>query len=132
MIRGGGQLPPGPSPRIEQNAMLLLTRVRPNGKVDLLIVLAEENIERIREYDAAEVIWPQLPREYSMRMPHTIGVGFCTAQEQEEIKRMSARDPDWREKAFKLVTRGFKFRPDKGDHDFGPTVLGKPTEGPKQ
>jgi hypothetical protein len=111
--------------------VILLFRTRRNGKVDLLICLAEENIERIRRYDAAEVIWPQLPREYSMRMPSTIGITFCTAEEQEQLEKMSATDPDWKEKAFALLTRGFEFKPDMGDHDFGPTVLGKPTEGAK-
>jgi len=112
--------------------MIILTRVRRNGTVDLLICLAEENIERIRLYDAAEVIWPQLPREYSMRMPSTIGITFCTAQEQTQIERMSATDKDWRDKAFAMLTRGFEFKPDRGDHDFGPTVLGQPTKGTKQ
>lgn len=114
--------------------MILLTRVRRNGTVDLLIVLAEENLQRIREYDAAEILWATLPQDYAMRRPHTIGIGFCTAEEQREIERMSQTDPDWRNKAFALVSRGFKFKfkPEAGDHDFGPTVLGKPTEGPKQ
>lgn len=112
--------------------MILLTKIRRNGSVDLLIALNEENIERIRNYDAAEVIWPQLPRDLAMRRPTTIGVTFCTQQEQAEIERMSVQDPDWQEKAFKLLTRGFEFKPDKGDHDFGPTLLGKPTEGSKQ
>ena len=112
--------------------MIILTRIRRNGTVDLLIALAEENIERIRQYDAAEVIWPQLPREYAMRRPSTIGITFCTQEEQDYIQRSSATDPDWQEKAFALLTRGFEFKPDKGDHDFGPHALGKPTEGTKQ
>jgi hypothetical protein len=111
--------------------MMLLTRVRRNGTVDLLIALDDENIERIRQYDYAEVVWPQLPREYSMRRPSTIGITFCTKEEQEQIAVMSNTDPEWKEKAFKLLTRGFEFKPDRGDNDFGPTVLGKPTEGVK-
>lgn len=112
--------------------MMLLTKVRRNGTVDLLIVLAEENIERIRKYDPAEVIWAELPVKYSMRRPHVIGVAFCTVQEQLQIERMSVSDPDWKEKAFKLLARGFEFKPESGDHDFEPTILGKPTEGAKQ
>jgi hypothetical protein len=111
--------------------MIILCRVRRNGTVDVLIALAEENIERIRQYDAAEVIWPQLPSEYSMRKPSTIGITFCTQQEQDEITVMSNTDPDWKDKAFAMLTRGFEFKPDKGDHDFGPTVMGEPTEGAK-
>ena len=112
--------------------MILLTRVRRNGTVDLAIVLDQQGIDRIQRYDAAEVLWDQLPPDYKMRRPHTIGVAFATAEEHKEIERLSQTDPDWKEKAFQLVTRGFQFRPDLGDHDFGPTVLGKPTEGPKQ
>jgi hypothetical protein len=98
----------------------------------MLIALAEDNIERIKQYDQAEVIWPQLPPEYSTRRPSTIGITFCTQAEQDEIARRSNTDPDWKEYAFKLLTRGFEFKPDKGDHDFGPFVFGKPTEGTKQ
>lgn len=112
--------------------MIILTKVRRNGTVDMLIGLDDENISRIRQYDQAEVIWPQLPPEYAMRKPSTIGITFCSREEQFEISRMSNTDPDWKEKAFKLLTRGFEFKPEMGDHDFGPTVLGKPTEGPKQ
>lgn len=111
--------------------MMLLPRVRRNGTVDLLIVLDEESITRIREYDNAEVLWNQLPPDYSMRKPNCIGVGFATAAEIKQIEESSVSDPDWKEKAYSLVTRGFKFQPEKGDHDFGPVVLGKPTEGVK-
>lgn len=112
--------------------MILLTKVRRNGRVDMAIVLTEENIERIRRYDPAEVNWTELPPDYAMRGPQTIGVAFATAKELAEIERMSTSDPDWKEKAFKMISRGFEFRPDLGDHDFGPTALGKPTPGVKQ
>lgn len=113
--------------------MIILTKLRRNGTVDLLIVLTQESIERIRAYDPAEIIWSQLPPEYSMRKPHVIGVGFCTEPEQKEIERLSnSGDPNWKEKAFAMISRGFAYKPEAGDHDFGPTVLGKPTEGPKQ
>jgi hypothetical protein len=112
--------------------MLIICRTRRNGTVDMLIALAEDNIERIRAYDQAEVLWPQLPSEYSMRKPGTIGITFCSQAEQNDIEWRSATDPDWKEYAFKLLTRGFEFKPEMGDHDFGATVLGKPTEGKKQ
>jgi hypothetical protein len=73
-----------------------------------------------------------MPREYSMRMPSTIGITFCSAEERAQIERMSVNDPDWKEKAFAILTRGFEFKPERGDHDFGPTMLGKPTEGTKE
>ena len=112
--------------------MMLLPKVRRNGTVDLLIALTEENIGRIKLYDQAEIIWAQLGPEYSTRRPATIGITFYTVAEEAEIVRMSQSDPEWKEKAFTLLTRGFEFRPDLGDHDFGPVVLGKPAEGTKQ
>jgi hypothetical protein len=112
--------------------MMIITRVRRNGRVDLVIVLAEENIERIRRYDPAQFDYSTLPVDSSLRRPETVAVAFATAAELGEIERMSASDSDWKEKALKLLSRGFEFRPDLGDHDFGPTVLGKPTEGAKQ
>lgn len=110
--------------------MLLLTNVRRNGTVDLVIVLDDESIGRIRKYDPAEVSWHQLPPDYALRRPHVIGVAFATASEHKEIERL-ATDGKMAE-AIALVSRGFKFHPVKGDHDFGPTVLGKPTPGVKQ
>jgi len=112
--------------------MMLISRVRRNGKVDIVIVLAEENIERIKVYDPALVEWHQMPHEVSMRVPQLIAVAFATADELKQIESWSVSDPEWKQKALDLLSRGFKFRPDKGDHDFGPTVLGKPTEGVKQ
>jgi hypothetical protein len=112
--------------------VIVISKVRRNGTVDLLIVLDEQSIERIRAYDQAEVLWGQLPHEYSARRPNCIGIGFATTEELNEIERLSATDENWKEKAYALVTRGFKFQPDKGDHDFGPITLGKPTPGVKQ
>jgi hypothetical protein len=109
--------------------LLLLTQVLRNGTVNLLIVMSEENIERIKQYDQAEVHWGQLPPEYSMRKPRTIGVGYATEAEMVQIEKLVMKGK--KDEAFALVTRGFKYRPEKGDHDFGPTLLGQPTQGTK-
>jgi hypothetical protein len=118
--------------RAKGEEMLLISRVRRNGRVDLMIVLDEISVARIKAYDPAEVIWTQLPVDYSTRSPATIAVSYATAAEQREIELLSQSDPEnWKQKAFDLLSRGFKFQPEKGDHDFGPTVLGKPVEGVK-
>lgn len=110
---------------------MLISRVRRNGDVDVVIVLAEENIERLKRYDPAQVQWHELPSEIRNRRPHCIGLVYATAEELLQIERLSQTDPAWKEKVITLLSRGFQFRPDLGDHDFGPTVLGKPTEGVK-
>jgi hypothetical protein len=112
--------------------MMLISRVRRSGKVDVVLVLADDNIERMKRYDPAQVPWAELPKEISMRQPHSIGIAYATADELKQIEQMSVSDPDWKEKALAMLSRGFEYRPDLGDHDFGPVVLGRPTEGPKQ
>ena len=113
--------------------MILIPTVRRNGKVDVIIVLNEESFERMKRADPAQVIWSQLPPEFSTRPMHSITVSFCTAAEEKEIEQLSASgDLNWKLTAAKKLFRGFEYRPDLGDHDFGPTPLGKPTEGPKQ
>lgn len=112
--------------------MMLISRVRRNGRVDFAIVLDETSIERMKRYDPAQIFYHSLPAEYSTRRPESISVAFATAAELKQIEEMSLSDPDWKDKALKMLSRGFEFREDLGDHDFGPVVLGKPTEGPKQ
>lgn len=112
--------------------MMLISRVRRNGRVDFVLVLDDVAIERIKRYDPAQVFYHALPPEFSQRRPESIAVAYATAAELKQIEEMSVADPAWKDKALKLLSRGFEFREDLGDHDFGPVVLGKPTEGPKQ
>lgn len=99
---------------------MLLLPIPYNGKLRLLVVLEEDNIERIKEHDCAEVIWSQLGPYASMR-PETIAIGYASAAEMKEISQWATQGET--EKALKLVTGGFKFRPEMGDHDAGPIPL---------
>jgi hypothetical protein len=89
--------------------------------VNLVIVLGDDNIQRIKQYDQAEIIWQELPWKYSSRRPHTIAVAYATADEMQAIDGL-AREGKQQE-AIDLVTRGFQFRPDQGDHDRGPELI---------
>lgn len=111
--------------------MMLISRVRRNGRVDFVLVLDDLSIERIKRYDRAQVFYHALPAEFSQRRPESIAVAYATAAELKQIEEISVTDPDWKDKALKLLSRSFEFRPDLGDHDLGVVVLGKPTEGPK-
>jgi tetratricopeptide (TPR) repeat protein len=102
--------------------MILIPMLAPNGKVSLLIILEDDNIERIKQYDQAEVHWEQLSAIAHMR-PATIGIGYATAEEAAKLGNF-ARQGKFRE-AIQLVTRGFKYHPELGDHDFGPVSLTK-------
>jgi hypothetical protein len=119
-LRGGG------------DGMILISRVRRNGTVDLMVVLDEDSVERIKRYDPAEIPWMEMPPDIRMRRPATIAVAYATAAEQKQIEQWSVSEPDWKDKAIDMLSRGFEYRPDLGDHDFGTIEPGKPTEGPKQ
>jgi len=110
---------------------LIVPLLKPNGKVDLLVAYDEDALKRIRNYDPGEIVWSQFPAEYRNRLPGTISITFCSAEEQREIERLSVSDPDWKEKAFEKLTRGFEYQPDRGDHDMGPIVLGKKVKNPQ-
>jgi hypothetical protein len=109
--------------------MLMLTAVRADGSMDLLIVLGDDNMERVKQYDPAQIEWHKLPQYFSRRLLNIVAVGYATASEMEQIKGLASQGRQ--AEAFALVTRGFKYRPEAGDHDFGPTLLGRPTEGVK-
>jgi selenocysteine lyase/cysteine desulfurase len=101
--------------------MMLLTAEHEDGTVSLVIVLGDDNIERIKQYDQAEVQWRELPWKYSSRQPHTIAVAYATPQEMQIIEQLAREGKQ--QQAMELVTRGFQFRPDRGDHDRGPQII---------
>jgi hypothetical protein len=96
--------------------MMMITSVRRNGRVDVVIVLSEENIERIRRYDPMDINWDETPSDIRTRLPQTIGVAYATQEELTTIEKMSASDPDWKEKALAMLSRGFDSRADLGDY----------------
>jgi hypothetical protein len=101
---------------------MLLLPVPWKGKLKLLVVLQDENVERIKQHDCAEVIWAHLGQYQNMR-PESITIGYASPDEMQQIVK-------WAEageivECIKLVTGGFKYRPEAGDHDFGPVSLKK-------
>ena len=46
---------------------MLLIPISKGSNIDLLIILEQDNIDRIQEYDPAEVIWSQLPPAMNRR-----------------------------------------------------------------
>ena len=102
---------------------MLLLPVPWKDKIKLLVILEDENIERIKEHDCAEVIWAQLAPYSCHMVPESITIGYATADELKKIQKW-AKEGNIAE-AIKLVTDGFKYRPERGDHDFGPVSLTK-------
>jgi hypothetical protein len=100
--------------------MLLLPIVRENC-VDLLIVLEADNLERMKRYDQAEIEWSKMPQS---KLPlRNVAIGYATASDVVQIQRLAQQGKPM--EAVKIVTRGWEFRPDLGDHDAGPISLMK-------
>jgi hypothetical protein len=59
--------------------MLVLTAERTVGW-DVVIVLGEENVKQIKQYDPVEVKWSQCPEKISRSKPAAIGVAYATAR----------------------------------------------------
>lgn len=101
---------------------MLMLPISYEGKLKLLIILEDDNLQRIKEHDCAEVIWAQLGQFANLR-PSTISIGYANPAEMKQIHAW-AQAGNIRD-CIKLVTEGFKFRPEAGDHDFGPVSLRK-------
>jgi hypothetical protein len=91
-----------------------------SGEFNLIVVLEDENIARLKEYDPAEIKWADL-REYSGLKPRTIQIAYGTPEDIKRIIELVRQDKPI--EAAQLISRGWKFRPEAGDHDFGPTSL---------
>ncbi len=102
--------------------MIMIPLAWPDGSFDLIVVLEDENLERMREYDPAEIKWRDLGK-FSQYRPKTIQIGYGTSEDVKKISELSQQGKV--AEAIKLVSRGWKYRPEAGDHDFGPVSLTK-------
>ena len=106
--------------------MLLLPIPHPGGLIDLLIVLEDENLVRIKEHDNAEVHWQQLPTK-GMTL-RTIGIAYANPEEAKKIYEWAeeGKVQECVQLLLKQSREGFRYRPELGDHDYGPmTIKGK-------
>lgn len=92
---------------------------------DLVIALELSNLDRMREHDPAEIVKAHLGEPWTRLQMRNIVLAYLTEKEAQEFpKRM--RDDS--EAALKWLTRGFRYRPDRGDHD-DPYQKAKVNEG---
>lgn len=83
----------------------------------LIIILGDDSIERIKQQDPVEL---KLSEIYKSGVPtNDIGITHLNAEDMETLVNLMrvGRVDD----AFRFATRGWKFQPDRGDHDMGPT-----------
>lgn len=85
------------------------------AQYDLFIILEDENIERIKKYDPAEVVGKNLPPQWSSTKIRNIMILYANA---EEVKRLALiTDTNDAVNQLKELSRGWKYKPEEGDND---------------
>lgn len=96
--------------------ILAVASNRNDGSMDVLIILGPDNIERIKEKDPVELKWWEYP--FAKQRPATIGISYANETEMMQITQLARQGKT--AEAIYMATSGFKYRPEKGDHDLGP------------
>jgi hypothetical protein len=82
---------------------------------DLFIILQDDNIERMKAYDPAELITANFAERFTDRNIRTIVMMYGTKADISRFTTM-CQAGDVRG-ALRYLARGFKFRPEAGDED---------------
>lgn len=101
---------------------LILAKPNSDGKSkDLLIILGDDSIDRMKEKDPFEVDARNFP--WKERMGN-ITISYATSSQMTQIEQLVRQGK--RDEALDLAVEtmsGFKYRPERGDHDLGPERL---------
>jgi len=96
----------------------LLTRLIDPDEVNVLFLLQDDGLERIRKYDPAGIAWGDF-HYVRRRRPRFIGISYADDADMQKILKLV--ESGKRDEAFAYAMRGFEVR--EGDHDMGPTSL---------
>lgn len=86
----------------------------------LLVILDPESLARMREADPAEVNLAEVSRKIGSTILQPI-IHICYEEKTPEFERI-LQSGDVKA-LLKYLSRGWRFRPDQGDHDRGPEHL---------
>lgn len=81
----------------------------------VFVVMRDENIDRIKAYDPAEVRSEKFGLPWVHLKLKDVIIGYCTAEEEVEIKAITS--PEQTVEMLKKLSRGWAYRPEAGDHD---------------
>jgi len=102
--------------------MLVIPIQSSQNEFDIFVVLEDLNIERIKAYDPAELRVGALPPIWQRLKVKTITLLYATKEEVEDLK--ATNDEKALTSVLSHLSRGFQYRPDKGDYD-GPYRKGR-------
>lgn len=107
--------------------MLVIPFSTDAGSYKLFVILEDDNIERCKRLDPAQIQVP-MPGFERHRLSR-IFIGYASPEQKAQILAMVAQGNVG--EALKQLSRGFEFRPDLGDYD-GPPLSLKPEKGRTQ
>jgi hypothetical protein len=82
---------------------------------DLFVILEIENIERIKQYDPAEIVGKNLGHPWKDLKIRNVMILFATAEETKRLSGCPSKEAVVT--MLKELSRGWTYRPDKGDSD---------------
>jgi hypothetical protein len=86
----------------------------------MLVVIGPDNVERMQERDPLEL------ELYRMPFPEPVAViGIVIASDAELTQLEQLMRQGKVEEAIERATSGWKYRPERGDHDLGPQRMGE-------
>lgn len=98
---------------------LILSKPNHKGRRDVMIILGPDNIERMKEQDPFEVKWFEFPWREE---PGVVAVTYADDELMAQVTELAKAGKTI--EAAELATKGWKFRPEMGDHDRGFEPIG--------
>jgi hypothetical protein len=102
--------------------MMVLPFQLNSAEYSMFVILEDDNIERIKAYDPAEVNVPKMGDWTRLKLRDVI-ITYATPQEVAEFTKLCTQDKAL--EAMRLLSRGFKYKPEAGDHDRPYTSLAR-------
>lgn len=95
--------------------MISIPVARKDNTYDVFIVMGNENLRRIVSHDPAEMDTLKLGHPWNTMKLRTVVMMFGTDEEREDL--LKCKNHKDVQDALKKLSRGFKYRPEMGDHD---------------
>lgn len=100
----------------EHSSVMVMPAKRHDGRWDLFIILSQKSIDRIKEYDPAELELDKMPEELTdeYKSPERIFVAYATWDEMQKILK-AYKEGKGVHSTMRMLLRGRKNRPEMGD-----------------
>lgn len=91
------------------------------GMYSLMFVLEQDSIDRIKEYDPAQINLQDLTEPFRSMKLDEIHITFGNKEDMAFVMSQE-QGVEGLKKVLQHLTRGWKFRPELGDNDSGPQM----------